>query len=119
MSPLAARSQFPSVSVHTESAAHVEEVCRKEGVRPGEVDVVISGLGFAALPVELTREILGATQRVLRPGGEFRTFTYHVSLVKRQAWAFRAEARRVFSHVETSRPVWGNIPTAFVYHCFK
>jgi phospholipid N-methyltransferase len=113
------RGEHPEIDVEHDDAANVEAICRRHGVAPGGVDLVISGLGFAALPEGVTTRILEATSRVLRPGGSFRTFTYHVSLIKKQAWHFRSEARRLFSSVEVSRGVWANLPPAFVYMCTK
>lgn len=113
------RDAHPRVKVVHDDAANVGAICRREGMTPGEIDLVISGLGFASFPEPLTTRILQATWDVLKPGGSFRTFSYHVSLVKKQAWHFRAEARRVFSKVEISRVVWANVPPAFVYMCTK
>lgn len=113
------RTAMPRVDVVHESAANIQQVCGARGVGPGEVDVIVSGLGFASFPNDLTTQVLEAAHRMLRPGGEFRTFTYHVSLVKRQAWHFKREARRLFADVRTSRAVWANVPPAFVYTCTK
>jgi phospholipid N-methyltransferase len=109
----------PRADVVVESAANIEKVCAERGIQPGTLDAVISGLGFASFPNELTTSILEAVHRMLRPGGRFRTFTYHVSLLKREAWYSRSEMRRIFSRVEHSRAVWGNLPPAFVYRCTK
>lgn len=113
------REQFPGAVVVTESAANIERVCADHGVTPGTLDCVISGLGWASFPPALTTQILEATARVLRPGGHFRTFAYHIGLVKRSAWHLKSELRRLFSSVESSPGVWANLPPAFVYRCVK
>ena len=101
------------------NAAQIERVCAERGVAPGTLDAVVSGLGWAAFEPELTTQILEATARTLRPGGHFRTFAYHIGLLKRNAWHLRAELRRLFSQMEMSRGVLANLPPAFVYRCVK
>ncbi len=113
------RAAHPRLTIRQGSAADVEQIAAAEGVQPGSVDVVISGLGFASFPPPLITSVLEATHRVLRPGGVFRTFSYHVSFVKSQVFHFRREATRIFGGFSTSRSVWLNIPPAFVYTCTK
>lgn len=113
------RANHPRLTVREGSAADVEAIAQREGIEPGTVDAVISGLGFASFPPALITSVLEATHRVLKPGGVFRTFTYHVSFVKSQAYQFRSEARRVFGGFQSSRVVWLNVPPAFVYTCRK
>jgi phospholipid N-methyltransferase len=111
--------EFPQAIVVTDSAANIEGLCASNGVKPGSLDVVISGLGWASFPPALTTQILEATARTLRPGGHFRTFAYHVGLVKKNAWHLRAELKRLFGAVETAHGAWANLPPAFVYRCVK
>ncbi|MBX3387473.1 MAG: methyltransferase domain-containing protein [Phycisphaeraceae bacterium] len=113
------RRAFPAVTVKNDDAANIAAICAAEGIPPGEVDVVISGLGWPSFNDQTRTRILEATAQVLRPGGEFRTFGYHVGLLMRGAWHFRREVRRLFSEVEISRVVWRNAPPAFVYRCRK
>ena len=113
------REQFPRVTVVHGSAEHVEEICKEHAIGPGRLDAVVSGLGWASFPPELTTRILEATWSALRPGGEFRTFAYHVGLLMPGARHFRAEAQRLFGEVSSSRGVWANLPPAFVYRCRK
>jgi phosphatidylethanolamine/phosphatidyl-N-methylethanolamine N-methyltransferase len=118
MAKLVAR-EHPRAIVATDSAASIERICQERGIAPGTLDAVVSGLGWASFPPELTTEILEATARMLRPGGHFRTFAYHIGLLKKNAWHLRAELRRLFTSVELSRGVWANLPPAFVYRCVK
>ena len=113
------RRNYPGVSLHHDDAANVVDICLEEGVKPGTVDCVISGLGWPSFSDEVRTRILEATHKVLRPGGEFRTFGYHCGLLMRGAWHFRSEVRRLFREVEVGRVVWGNMPPAFVYRCVK
>lgn len=45
-------------------------------LKVGQVDAVISGLGFLSMPEAISRDILKAVFSVLRPGGRLVTFTY-------------------------------------------
>jgi phospholipid N-methyltransferase len=111
--------EHPQVTLVNDSAERIEPICAERGIKPGELDVVISGLGWPSFNDQFRTTTLEATARMLRPGGEFRTFGYHVGLLMRGAWHFRAEVRRLFKQVEIGRIVWGNMPPAFVYRCVK
>lgn len=107
------------VEIVTESAANVEKICAERGIAPGGLDHIISGLGWTAFPPALCTDILGATGRVLRHGGELRTFAYHVGAVMPGFWHFRREARRLIGSCGTAYGAWRNIPPAFIYRCIK
>lgn len=109
--------RFPKVALYHADAAEVKAICHKEGF--DSVDYVVSGLGWPSFSDDLRTRILEATAEVLRPGGEFRTFGYHVGLLMRGAWHFRRTIRRLFSEVTISKVVWRNMPPAFVYRCVK
>jgi len=113
------RREHPGITVHTGSAADVVEICKSEGVEPGMVDCVVSGIAWTTLPDGVRTQILESTSRALRSGGEFRTFGYYSGLVLRGAWHLRSELRRLFGDVNMSRAVWANLPPAFVYRCVK
>jgi phospholipid N-methyltransferase len=115
----AVRRLYPEATVLHEDAGNVEAICRKEGIEPGTVDAIISGLAWTSIPEQPRRRILEATHRVLKPGGEFRTFTYQASMLVRSAWIFRKMLRGTFSEVQVGRVVWANMPPAFVYRCIK
>jgi len=109
----------PEVTLVNDSAENVASICDARGIRPGEVDVILSGLGWPSFDDGFRTRTLEATAAMLRPGGEFRTFGYHVGLLMRGAWHFRSEVRRLFREVHIGRIVWGNMPPAFVYRCIK
>ena len=113
------RRLYPEATVHHDDAGNVEAICRKEGIEPGTVDAIISGLAWTSFPDDMRQRVLAATHRVLRPGGEFRTFTYQASMLVRSAWVFRKMLRTMFSEVHVGRVVWRNMPPAFVYRCVK
>jgi len=111
------RQRFPGVSLFHDDAANVRAICESQGLT--SVDYVVSGLGWPSFSDDLRLRILEATAEILKPGGEFRTFGYHVGLLMRGAWHFRSTVRRLFSKVTISEVVWGNMPPAFVYRCIK
>ncbi len=113
------QAAFPTVEVVTGSAEDIEPICRDRGIGAGSVDLVISGLGWVSFPKPWITKTLEATHRMLRPGGEFRTFGYHCGLLYPGAWHFRREIKRLFGRTSISRVVWGNIPPAFVYRAVK
>lgn len=111
------RKRHPEVALYHDDAANVRKICEQEGFTA--VDYVVSGLGWPSFTDDLRTRILEATAEILRPGGEFRTFGYHVGLMMRGAWHFRSTIRRLFSEVTISKVVWANTPPAFVYRCVK
>jgi len=113
------KESFPTVCVENESAERVEAICARHGIAPGELDLIISGLGWVGFEPGLCTRMLEATHRMLRPGAEFRTFGYHLGLVMPHAGHFRREIKRLFSTVHTTKSVWANLPPAFVYVCRK
>jgi phosphatidylethanolamine/phosphatidyl-N-methylethanolamine N-methyltransferase len=115
----AMRERFPQVKLYEDSAGNVESLCRKEGIEPGTVDCIVSGLPFAAFPPALQVEIIDAAVRVLKPGGRFVTFAYYVAHLKDAGRRFRKLLDEKFDHVSKSRGVLFNVPPAFVYRCRK
>jgi len=111
------RQRFPQVKLFHDDAANVKDICRQEGL--DKVDYVISGLGWPSFSDDVRLSILRATADILRPGGEFRTFGYHVGLLMRGAWHFRRTVRSLFREVTISKVVWTNAPPAFVYRCIR
>lgn len=110
---------FPQVEVVSASAENIEPICVERGIGAGELDLVVSGLGWVSFPKPWITRTLEATAKMLRPGGEFRTFGYHVGLLYPGAWHFRAEIKRIFASTSISRVVWGNLPPAFVYRAVR
>jgi phosphatidylethanolamine/phosphatidyl-N-methylethanolamine N-methyltransferase len=107
----------PGVRVHHGDALEIDRLCADAGL--DGVDFVLSGLGWPSLPAPVREGILERTATLLRPGGEFRTFGYHIGLLMRGAWEFRRTVRRLFREVTISPVVWGNLPPAFVYRCVR
>ena len=103
---------LPGVSVVLGSAADLERIVADRGL--GRVDHVISGLPFASLPEQTTRQILAAISGTLRPGGTFTTFQYVYSFLMPPAAAFRREATSRLGGAPARRLVLRNLPPAWV-----
>jgi len=79
-----------------------------ELVSYGKADYVVSGLPFASLPEEVSRNILAETRKWLRDGGMFVTFQYTL---------FRKGfISQYFDEIEIARVV-RNLPPAWVMRC--
>lgn len=67
-------SGVPHVHIIHGSAGRAGECLRQLGLPAA--DYVVSGLPFASLPRQVSRQILGTTRRLLRPGGKLVLFQY-------------------------------------------
>jgi phosphatidylethanolamine/phosphatidyl-N-methylethanolamine N-methyltransferase len=113
------RRRWPDLSVHQDDARNLRAICEREGVRPGEVDVVVNSLPFLLFPEELQDEILRETAAVLRPGGRFTLITYRIEGLMPSVRKFRRLMERHFSDVRLRRRVLQNMPPASVYWCTR
>jgi len=115
--PHALEGRRPRVIVIAGDALEVDAVLRQHGC--DHADFILSGLGWPSIPAGVRDAILAKTSAALPPGGQFRTFGYHIGLTLPGAWGFRRTVRKLFSTVTVSPVVWRNIPPAFVYSCTK
>jgi phospholipid N-methyltransferase len=81
------------------SASDVEDIVHRAGY--AHADHVLSGLPVSSLPEAVGEAIVGATYRVLRPGGSFMTYQFKP--------AARDLTREKFDRLDTGY-VWRNIP---------
>lgn len=112
---LAAR--FPSLPLIVDSVEHIDRICHEQGV--DQLDAIVSGLPWASFPEDLQRRILDSTMKVLKPGGQLVTFGYHVGLLTGAGRRFAKLLPKYFSSITRSRPVWRNVPPAFVLRCVR
>ncbi|CAN5871324.1 methyltransferase domain-containing protein [soil metagenome] len=118
----AIRQKYPHgrVQVQERSVAEVAAALRDEGLpEKGSVDVIVSGLPWAAFPLDKQREILDATLSVLRPGGVLVTFAYQIGTMLPAGRRFAKLLPEYFARVSRSELVWMNLPPAFVLRCVK
>jgi phospholipid N-methyltransferase len=111
------RRRCPTADVVVGDVARVERLCRERGIT--HVDAIVCGLPWASFSASLQEEILQATLRVLRPGGQFATFAYWQGVALPAGLRFSRRLRRSFQTVERSPTAWRNLPPAFVYRCRK
>lgn len=89
--------------IHGE-AQLTEEYLREHQI--SSVEYIVSGLPFASLPQEISKEILEATCRLLGEKGKFITFQY--TLLKKKFF-------QKWFHIEDVKMVLRNLPSAFVF----
>jgi len=106
------RDRWPALDCECGSAAELPAMLSSRGWT--SVDHIISGLPFASLPAQLSRDILAAIQATLRPGGTFTTFQYIHAYPMPPAVAFRRDMAARFGTAATRHAVFANVPPAFV-----
>jgi phospholipid N-methyltransferase len=104
--------RFPGVDFHRGSAEEIRELLHDRGW--SNPRLILSGLPFASMPLEIQEMILTATREVLHEEGEFRTFTYPICWYLEGSQRFRKVALNHFSHHSKSKTVHKNIPPAKV-----
>lgn len=114
----ALRKRFPKLRVHVDDAANIGAICRRDGIEPGTVDCVVSGLPFLLFPEPLQRKILAEIAAVLRPGGWLTQVTLGAEVLPNTR-KFRRTLGDFFPDVRRAGPVLANVPPAFVYRCRK
>jgi len=111
------KRRHPELAIHRACVSDLAAICRAAGVPA--VDLVISGLPWAAFGDEGQARFLGAIHDALRPGGQFATFAYSHAARLPAGRRFRRLLTKTFAEVSRSRSVWRNLPPAFVYRCRK
>ena len=105
------RTKFPQANIVCADARELPRIVEQANFcSPGEVDVIVSGLGLLSMSKELQQEILEAAFAVLSPHGRLVQFTYGPTCpVKREVMrTLGLHARR------TGFTIW-NVPPASVY----
>jgi phosphatidylethanolamine/phosphatidyl-N-methylethanolamine N-methyltransferase len=111
------RNAFPHVDLIEGSAEEVPKLLVERTHL--KADCIVSGLPWASFPFELQDRLLEATVEALKPGGAFTTFAYLQGLLLPSGNRFRKKLGTYFSKIERSKVIWGNLPPAFVYRCWK
>lgn len=111
---------YPDVKLYQRSIAEIGEICAAESLpAAGGVDVIISGIPWAVVPLDVQHELLTETAKVLRPGGMMLTYGYHSGLLLKSGREFAKALPKYFSSVKRTKPIWLNMPPAFVYVCTR
>lgn len=95
-----------SIEIIHDSAANTAQLLKARKLKTP--DYIISGLPFAALPPDVSREILDTTVQLLGSTGVFVTFQY--TLLKRELF------EAYFDNLQITREV-RNLPPAYVFQC--
>lgn len=106
------RQRWPAVECACAPAESLEALAAACGLGP--VDHIVSGLPFASLPAETTRQILDAVGQTLRVGGTFTTFQYVHAYGLPPAIAFRHDMNARMGSTPIARLVVRNVPPALV-----
>lgn len=106
------RSRFPELLVVHDSAARSPEHLARLGRLT--VRAIVCGLPFASLSPTVQDEVVGALDRLVQPGSEFRTFQYVHAFGLPTAVRFRRRMAALFGPYTRIATVWPNLPPAFV-----
>lgn len=109
--------RFANVELIHDSASSLQKILLERSI--SGVELIVSGLPWAAFPGSLQLEIINAVSDSLHPGGCFTTFAYLQGLPLPGGIKFRRLLLSKFSRVETLPIVWRNIPPALIYRCYK
>ncbi|MDG4798315.1 SAM-dependent methyltransferase [Micromonospora sp. WMMD1082] len=105
----------PAVDVVNADASDLVTVLAQRGL--SQVDVVVSGLPWAAFAENRQRDVLSSVVATLPPHGVFTTFAYVHTRWARPARRLLRSVRSLFDEVIISRTEWANLPPALVYYC--
>jgi phospholipid N-methyltransferase len=105
----------PGVDVAIADAARLRELLAQRNV--DRVDVVVSGLPWAAFDHDAQHTVLSEVVAVMQPGAVFTTFAYVHARWTPPAQRLLHSLRSRFEEVVVSRTVWANVPPALVYVC--
>lgn len=111
--------RWPEIHLHKDDARNAAAICEREGVKPGEVDIVINSLPFLLFPPDLQDELLRTTSEILRPGGRFTLLTYRIEGLMPSVNRVKRLMQNYFSEVQLRARVFQNVPPASVYWCRK
>lgn len=106
------RKRWPAVECVCASAEQLHSIAAERGLFP--VDHILSGLPFASLPMQITRQILESITESLRAGGTFSTFQYVHAYRLPSAVAFRRQMSVKMGSTPHARLVLRNFPPAIV-----
>jgi phospholipid N-methyltransferase len=109
------RERFPQARVFQDSVARVPSLCDEYSLGP--VDAILSGLPWSSFSNADQTKYLDAMMAVLAKKGQFVNFGYLQALLLPGGKRFRAKLRQRFSEVRVSKPIWANLPPAFIYDC--
>ncbi len=111
------KKKCPKAIVYHDSAENIKHYLEKHG--QASCDCIISTLPWTLFSKEVQQNILRAITDVLKPGGEFLTVAYTFAGFLPAGIRFKNMLKGAFSIIERTKPIWKNLPPAYVYHCQK
>lgn len=108
------REACPRCRAIHDSAEHLE---RYLGERKAQC--IVSGLAWGNLLPAAQDRIMHAITRSLAPDGQLVGFAYVHARYYPTTLRFRRLLHRAFARVEDTPVVWGNLPPAYVYRCWR
>jgi Phospholipid N-methyltransferase len=111
------RETRPWLHVIHGDARQLTKFMRDEGL--DRADSIIATLPWTVLGDEAQIDLLRQITRLLAPDGTFCTVLTLTAWPLPIARRFRQRLGAAFGEVETTRPVWGNIPPAMLYVCAR
>lgn len=105
--------RFPAVHVEQANATALPAILARHGV--DAVDVIVSGLPWAAYADHTPKSLVTIAAETLRPGGTYTQFAYGWTRWAPPAKRLLRQFRADFEEVVISRTVWSNLPPAMVY----
>lgn len=101
------QQRYPDLELHGD-VYQLGTVLAADGTQ--QVEAIVSGIPFGALPAADQEWLLDVVDRALAPGGQFVAFQYSLAL--------RHRLRRRFARVDLGFTA-ANLPPAFIYYCQK
>lgn len=109
--------KFPKLKIYNDCATNLKKIMEKEKL--DSLDIIVSGLPWAAFSSELQENIMNTISAALDENGVFTTYAYLQGTVMPGGRRLKKLMEKHFKTIEISEVVWRNIPPSFVYRCRK
>lgn len=103
--------------IYHDSAEAIQKYLNINGIE--KTDCIISSLPWANFKPPFQKKLLETLYENLSENGLLITYAYNLGLYFAKGKEFKTALSEKFSSVETSKTIWTNIPSAFVYKAKK
>jgi phospholipid N-methyltransferase len=110
----ALREAYPRCQAIHDSAEHMGRHLEARKAR-----CIVSGLAWGNMLPAAQDRIMDAITDSLAPEGQFVGFAYVHARYYPTTLRFRKLLHRAFTRVEDTPIIWGNLPPAYVYRCWR
>lgn len=111
------RRRWPELTTLEADAANLADHHARSGLPPA--GCVLCSLPFGTMPDAVRNGVLEGVKKILAPGGVFRLFQYAHAQPMASARLMRRMGDEAFGAHTRSRPVWRNLPPAYVFTWLK